>query len=65
MSTGMDSADIQLAYEALVAGNYDAEIDVVTGHILVESNKYQEAKYWHLKGCQGPPMAAFYPTIAP
>ena len=44
VSTGMDAADIQLAYEALVAGNYDAEIDVVTGQLLVESNKYQEAK---------------------
>ena len=56
VSTGMDSADIQLAYEALVAGNYDAEIDVVTGHILVESNKYQEAKIF--LASQGLPRSA-------
>ena len=56
VSTGMDSADIQLAYEALVAGNYDAEIDVVTGQILVESNKYQEAKIF--LASQGLPRAA-------
>ena len=56
VSTGMDSADIQLAYEALVAGNYDAEIDVVTGQILVESNKYQEAKIF--LASQGLPRSA-------
>lgn len=56
VSSGMDSADIQLAYEALVAGNYDAEIDVVTGQILVESNKYQEAKIF--LASQGLPRSA-------
>ena len=56
VSSGMDAADIQLAYEALVAGNYDAEIDVVTGQILVESNKYQEAKIF--LASQGLPRSA-------
>lgn len=56
VSSGMDSADIQLAYEALLAGNYDAQIDVVTGQILVESNKYQEAKIF--LASQGLPRAA-------
>ncbi|MAV74681.1 MAG: flagellar M-ring protein FliF, partial [Halieaceae bacterium] len=52
----MDTADIQLAYEALVAGNYDVEIDVVTGQVLVESNKYQEAKIF--LASQGLPRSA-------
>lgn len=56
VSTGMDTADIQLAYEALVAGNYDVEIDVVTGQVLVESNKYQEAKIF--LASQGLPRSA-------
>lgn len=56
VSSGMDSADIQLAYEALLAGNYDAQIDVVTGQILVESNKYQEAKIF--LASQGLPRSA-------
>jgi flagellar M-ring protein FliF len=56
VSSGMDSADSQLAYEALLAGNYDVEIDVVTGQILVESNKYQEAKIF--LASQGLPRSA-------
>lgn len=56
VSNGMDSADSQLAYEALLAGNYDVEIDVATGQILVESNKYQEAKIF--LASQGLPRSA-------
>jgi flagellar M-ring protein FliF len=56
VSSGMDSADSQLAYEALLAGNYDVEIDVATGQILVESNKYQEAKIF--LASQGLPRSA-------
>ncbi len=56
VSSGMDSADSQLAYEALLAGNYDVEIDVATGQILVESNKYQEARIF--LASQGLPRSA-------
>ncbi|MDG2461228.1 MAG: flagellar basal-body MS-ring/collar protein FliF [Luminiphilus sp.] len=56
VSDGMESADVQLAFEALKTSNYDVRINESTGRLEVPSNDFQSARIF--LASQGIPRAA-------
>lgn len=56
VSDGMESADVQLAFEALKSANYDVRINKSTGRLEVPENDFQAARIF--LASQGIPRAA-------
>ncbi|MEK9919490.1 MAG: flagellar basal-body MS-ring/collar protein FliF [Luminiphilus sp.] len=56
VSDGFESADVQLAFEALKAANYDVRINKSTGRLEVPENDFQAARIF--LASQGIPRAA-------
>jgi len=56
VSDGFESADVQLAFEALKSANYDVRINESTGRLEVPENDYQAARIF--LASQGIPRAA-------
>jgi flagellar M-ring protein FliF len=56
VSDGMESADVQLAFEALKTSNYDVRINEATGQLEVPTNDFQSARIF--LASQGIPRAA-------
>ena len=56
VSDGMESADVQLAFEALKSANYDVRINESTGRLEVPENDFQAARIF--LASQGIPRAA-------
>ena len=56
VSDGMESADVQLAFEALKSANYDVRINKSTGQLEVPENDFQAARIF--LASQGIPRAA-------
>ena len=56
VSDGFESADVQLAFEALKSANYDVRINQSTGRLEVPENDYQAARIF--LASQGIPRAA-------
>ena len=56
LSDGFESADVQLAFEALKAANYDVRINKSTGRLEVPENDFQAARIF--LASQGIPRAA-------
>ncbi len=56
VSDGMESADVQLAFEALESANYDVRINKSTGRLEVPENDFQAARIF--LASQGIPRAA-------
>ncbi len=56
VSDGFESADVQLAFEALKAANYDVRINNSTGRLEVPENDFQAARIF--LASQGIPRAA-------
>ncbi len=56
VSDGMESADVQLAFEALESANYDVRINKSTGQLEVPENDFQAARIF--LASQGIPRAA-------
>ncbi|MEL0306878.1 MAG: hypothetical protein VW975_08275, partial [Halieaceae bacterium] len=56
VSDGMESADVQLAFEALKTSNYKVRINEATGQLEVPTNDFQSARIF--LASQGIPRAA-------
>ena len=56
VSDGLESADVQLAFEALKSANYDVRINKSTGRLEVPENDFQAARIF--LASQGIPRAA-------